>query len=169
MLLITNYTSIICKTYPLVNICTVKKPLKFMKIFSRAPARRNAPPRERSRRRGRPAAGTVTPQGQTRRGNGHAAGADPPRGAQSCERHKSRAQRRGRRSVSCRPQRCFPARGQAPYGQEKRSGSTRSPFIHTIRRFYAFARSSCAARNRRMPPEKMVERISQIAASAMST
>ena len=110
----------------------------------------------RSRPPKRPAEGTVTPQGQTLRrerkaangiktGRSAAGGGTRPPPAAPLSRTRARPLRTG-----------------------KGSGSTRSPFTYPVK-FYAFARSSCAARNRRMPPEKMVERISQIAASAMST
>ena len=116
----------------------------------------------------RPAEGTVTPQGQTRRGNGHAAGADPPQGAQSGERHKNPGGAPGAEERVLPPAAPLSRTRARPLRTGKGSGSTRSPFTYPVK-FYAFARSSCAARNRRMPPEKMVERISQIAASAMST
>lgn len=105
----------------------------------------------------RPAEGTATPQGQTLR-----------RERKVANGIKTRAQCRGRRDTLPPPAAPLSRTRARPLRTGKRSGSTRSLFTYPVK-FYAFARSSCAARNRRMPPEKMVERISQIAASAMST
>ena len=68
----------------------------------------------------RPAEGTVTPQGQTRR-----------RERKAANGIKTWAARRGRRSVSCRPQRCFPARARDPYGQEK-GAAVPAPFSRIL-------------------------------------